>query len=227
MFHVKDNELVLPGQLLGSDVQHDTSGCFQEGNHVYSAVMGLAKISENQIKVVPLSGEYIPKVDDVVIGVVKEVFTGKWLVDINSAYDCILEGEEVTEDPLRADLRKFYDIGYAVSGRICYVDEINESRMEKPWLLEGGLIINVNPKKIPRVVGKKQSMLNMIKERTKSKIVVGQNGRIWIKSENTDFVIEAIRKIEREAHTQGLTDRIGELLDGKMQNSGLKNRGRR
>ncbi len=55
----------------------------------------------------------------------------------------------------------------------------------------------------------------MIKEQTQARIVVGQNGRIWIVGKEVGDeikVIRAIRKIEREAHTTGLTDRVRELF---------------
>jgi len=73
--------------------------------------------------------------------------------------------------------------------------------------------INIDPKRVPRVIGKKRSMLDMIKEKTRSNIVVGQNGRIWIKGENVDFIVKVMRKIEAEAQTSGLTDRISGMLD--------------
>jgi exosome complex component RRP4 len=66
---------------------------------------------------------------------------------------------------------------------------------------------------VPRVVGKKKSMLNIIRDHTQTKIVVGQNGWIWIKGDNTELAIKAIKKVEREAQSQGLTDRIIEMLE--------------
>jgi len=56
-------------------------------------------------------------------------------------------------------------------------------------------------------------MLNMIREKTGVRIIVGQNGKIWLKDGNTDLAIKTIKKIEKYAQTQGLTDQIAEYLD--------------
>ncbi len=83
--------------------------------------------------------------------------------------------------------------------------------------LNGGQIIEIQPIKVPRVIGKKGTMISMIKKYTGCRIIVGQNGRIWIDG-NTDGVekaTRAIRKIEAEAHTKGLTIRIEKLLKNR------------
>ena len=59
-------------------------------------------------------------------------------------------------------------------------------------------------------------MLATLKKYTNCWIFVGQNGRIWIKGEDekVNLLIKAIRKIEKEAHTFGLTQRIIKMLGG-------------
>ena len=68
-------------------------------------------------------------------------------------------------------------------------------------------------------------MIKMLKNLTKSNIFVTQNGRIWLKGENIAYdrlLIDAIKKIEREAHTVGLTDRISEYINNEKKIRGLK-----
>ena len=81
--------------------------------------------------------------------------------------------------------------------------------------LYGGRIIEVNTYKVPRIIGKQGSMVSMIKEASGCKIVVGQNGLIWIAGSTKGEILAAdvIKKIESESHTQGLTDKIKEYLD--------------
>jgi len=65
------------------------------------------------------------------------------------------------------------------------------------------------------VVGRQGSMLELLRKETKSHILVGQNGIILVSSESPEgeqAAITAIRMIEREAHTRGLTDRIKIML---------------
>jgi exosome complex component RRP4 len=69
---------------------------------------------------------------------------------------------------------------------------------------------------VPRIIGKAGSMVEMIKDITKTQIVVGQNGLVWVKGDNEDLAIEAVTEIERKSHIQGLTDQIKAMLEKKM-----------
>ena len=49
----------------------------------------------------------------------------------------------------------------------------------------------------------------------RKQIIIGQNGRILINGktrESEEIVVKVIKKIEAEAHTSGLTNRIQEFL---------------
>jgi len=212
MLSVKNNEFVIPGQLIGTKLKCDEN-CFYENGNVYSSVHGIVRIERDRVRVIPSSGSYIPKERDMVIGIVSDIHSRSWDININSAYPCRLRGEELTDDPLNDDLSKYFSIGDTISAKISRVDEVKNCTVEGPWKLDGGLVIEINPKRIPRVVGKKRSMLNLIKSKTGSKILVGQNGRVWIKGGNVTLAITAIKKIEREAQTKGLTDRIANMLN--------------
>lgn len=88
--------------------------------------------------------------------------------------------------------------------------------------LRGGRILEIIPAKVPRLIGRKGSMINLIKNETDSRLIIGQNGRIWLNGRTLEIelVIEkAIRKIESEAHTSGLTDRIKEFITKELKKS--------
>jgi len=59
-------------------------------------------------------------------------------------------------------------------------------------------------------------MVSMIKQATGCRIIVGQNGLIWIDGEpdKENIAVDAIRKIESESHIPGLTDRMKNHLEG-------------
>ncbi|MBN2014971.1 MAG: RNA-binding protein [Candidatus Altiarchaeota archaeon] len=215
MLHIKDREIVIPGQLMGDNIRHDIN-CFHEKDKVYSSVHGMVRVEDNYVKIIPSTGWYMPKEGDLIIGVITEVLTGWWAVDIRVPNICSLRGEEMTRDPLNVDLSQYFNVGDVISAKILEVDEVNACHLTRPWKLEGGITVNVNPKRVPRVVGKKRSMLNIIKEKTGSKIIVGQNGWIWVKEGKTELAIRTIRKIEKEAQTHGLTDRITEMLEREV-----------
>lgn len=212
MLNVKDRDLVIPGQLLGENLYHDLN-CFRENNHVYSSVEGMVRIDNRRVRIIPSTGEYIPKEDDVIIGVITDVLVGRFFVNINSPYNCSMRSEEVSKDAMKKDLSRYLKVGDIITAKISEVNEVYSCQLIRPWRIEGGLIIDVNPKRVPRVIGKRKSMLNMIKEKTKSKIIVGQNGKIWIKGGNVDLAVRTIKRIERYAQTRGLTDKIAEILE--------------
>ncbi|OYT42446.1 MAG: RNA-binding protein [Candidatus Altiarchaeales archaeon ex4484_43] len=215
MLYVQDGELVIPGQLIGKKIRHDIN-CFHEGDNVFSSIRGIVRVEDNRVRVIPSSGGYVPKEGDLVIGVITNILPGRWAVSIRSPYLCTLRGEEVTRDPLSVDLSRYFNVGDCISAKISMVDEVHSCHITGPWKLEGGIIIDIDPKRVPRVVGRKRSMLNIIKEKTGCKIVVGQNGWIWIKDKQTEFAIKTIKRIEREAQTHGLTDRITKMLDKEL-----------
>jgi len=235
MFHVKDREMVIPGQMIGVDVKYGMNS-YSEKSNVYSLVKGLARIDGESVTVIPSRGGYTPKEDDTVLGIVTDSNSAGWVVDINTAYRCFLRKDEVNPRPERPGGRhhrgprrreerdespprqqESFNVGDIVSAKMLSVDEVYDGTLTRPWKLAGGLIVSMNPKRIPRLIGKKQAMLNMIKEKTACKIVTGQNGLVWIKGDNVTLVVEAIRTIEREAETQGLTNRIGVMLDEKVK----------
>jgi exosome complex component RRP4 len=58
-------------------------------------------------------------------------------------------------------------------------------------------------------------MINMIIRETGCRIAIGQNGRILIHGPNRDreeMAVKVVAKIEQEAHTSGLTNRVQEYL---------------
>ena len=68
--------------------------------------------------------------------------------------------------------------------------------------------------KMPRVIGTKGSMISLIKKYTACRLVVGQNGRIWIDGVNDDILIAigAVSMISDQAHVHGLTNNVKEYL---------------
>ena len=102
-----------------------------------------------------------------------------------------------------------------MSAKISSVDEVKEAQLIGPRLLGPSYIMSVKAARVPRIIGKKKSMIEIVRNYTKSRISVGQNGLIWIKEGNIPLAVAAIRKIEAEAYTSGLTDRMGEFLKSK------------
>ena len=87
------------------------------------------------------------------------------------------------------------------------------------YKIKGGYLTYIEPSKVPRLIGKKGSMISLLKKYSNSRIFIGKNGRIWIdgKDENIVKIINAINIIENESLSFGLTDKIEKLLKEKSQ----------
>ena len=81
--------------------------------------------------------------------------------------------------------------------------------------LESKMIIRIDPVKLPRLIGKEGSMINMIKEETKCDIVVGQNGIVWVDGDekNRAAAVSAIKFIDENYVDADLTERVRRLLE--------------
>jgi len=79
-----------------------------------------------------------------------------------------------------------------------------------------GRVMKISAAKIPRLIGRKGSMISMLKRETNCQISVGQNGIVLIQGHSQldeNLAMAAVSMIEREAHTHGLTDRIHEMIE--------------
>ena len=212
-------KIVIPSQVLG-DIKSKNAGrgTFVENGKIYSGILGILNENERYINIVPLKGRYDPTVGDFVIGVVEEALGSGWLVDINASSPALLHQNEVPWRVDFGDTKRYLNHGDCIMAKILSVDEskklqitLNERSLYK---IKGGHIIDVEPSRVPRIIGKKGSMLSLIKKYIRCRIFVGQNGRIWVDAdtESIEKVLQTIYKIEDESTTFGLTNRIEEML---------------
>lgn len=212
-------EIVIPSQLLG-DIKYKKAGrgTFVENGKIYAEILGILDERQNHINVVPLKGRYDPVENDFVIGIVEEAMSSSWLVDINAAYPALLHVNETPWDIEFGETERYLNYGDSIMAKVLQVD--NEKKIQitlkdrNLYKIKGGVIIDVEPSKVPRIIGKKGSMISILKKYTKCRIFVGQNGRIWIDGDDDDIkkIVQTIKMIEDESLSFGLTNKIEELL---------------
>lgn len=225
MIYVEDKDLVIPGDVLADDDFYAGRGTFKENGKICSSLIGLVSLRNKKIRVIPLKSKYVPKKGDVVIGKIDDVRFSMWDVDINSPYTGILPSFEVFGRE-KKELNKVFDVGDVLFLRVIEVDEVKKAKLglkgRGMGKFKGGILVEISPTKVPRLIGKKGSMINMIKDKTNCKIVVGQNGLVWVKGDEDmeQLTREIINLIEKEAHTSGLTNKVKEKLylaiDGEL-----------
>ena len=215
----RERKIVLPSQVLGdTKTQKAGRGTFIQEGKIYSERLGILSQRGDHINVIPLKGRYDPVAGDFVIGIVEEALSSGWLVDIHAPYPALLHTTEVPWEIEFGDAEKYLNHGDAVMAKVLSVDESKKLQItlkdRNLYKIRGGHVIDVEPSKVPRIIGKKASMIALIKQYTRCRIFVGQNGRIWLDgdTENIEKALQAINTIENEAITFGLTDRIEEFL---------------
>ena len=224
--YVSDREIVIPGDVLAEGMSYLPSGrAMREDNKIIATSLGLTNIKGHVIKIIPLAGRYIPKRGDAVIGKITGIARHGWRVDIRCPFDADLPISEASQsyiDTNRYPMSKYFDVGDYIFASIFDISEnrfIKLSTKNRPYRkLHSGIIIEVSPTKIPRIIGKQGSMIKMLKENSGCDILVGQNGWVWIKNDDPEkqmLMSKAIRKIETESHTTGLTDKIKKMLNTK------------
>jgi exosome complex component RRP4 len=212
-------QIVIPSQLLGEiNNKKAGRGTFVENGKIYAEILGILNVNSDYINVTPLKGRYDPIEKDFVIGIVEEAMASSWLVDINAAYPALLHVNEVPWDVEFGETERYLNHGDSIMAKVLQVDQekrlqitLNDRNLYK---INGGIIIDVEPSKVPRIIGKKGSMISLLKKYTNCRIFVGQNGRIWIDGdiEGVKKVIDTIKMIEDKALSYGLTNKIEKLL---------------
>ena len=219
---VEEKMIVVPGEILAEGMDYLPGNLtYRMDENVIAKKLGLVVVEGRAVKIIPLSGRYLPKIGDKIIGQVTDIAFSGWSVNTNSAYKAMLSMRDASTRFIRKgdDLTRYFDIGDYILAKIINVTSQNliDLTMKEPGLrkLSGGRIVKVNPNKVPRVIGKQGSMVSLIKEKTGCNISVGQNGLVWIGG--GDFSKElkaahAVEKIGRESHLEGLTERITTFL---------------
>jgi exosome complex component RRP4 len=168
---------------------------------------------KTRASVVPLEGIYIPHYGDLIVGLVSGEKHAGYTVNVNSIYESFIS---------KRDFRERLKEGSVVSAKISSVSETNEADLENIRVFYGGEIIKVSPVKVPRIIGKNSSMLDVIKNGTKTNLMVGRNGLVWMNGGDKQLAVKAIRLIEKEAHLGNLTARVTDFLKKASSGKAIK-----
>jgi exosome complex component RRP4 len=150
-----------------------------------------------------------------------DILMSGWRFEINSPYSAVLPLKDASFAyiPKGADLSRYFELDDYAVVKVTNVTSQNlvDVTCKGPGLhkLRGGRIIHVNTHKVPRIIGKKGSMVSMIKRATDCSIIVGQNGVAWISGqpEMEVITVNAVQMIEEHSHISGLTEKVKDYLE--------------
>ena len=214
---------VLPGDFITTAPLRLQNNVVLEGKRIISTTIGLSDVSDDSVRVISLTGVYMPKIDDLVIGIIQYISGNSWFADINSCYQGMLLGQDVfgrgsypTKNEMEERLTK---------GDIIFAKIANSDRQREPLIsiadqslgkIDSGELVKISPAKIPRLTEKNGSMIQTIEGSTNATITVGQNGLIVVSCDETNGLLKAlaaIRMVDEQAHLVNLTDKVKKMLE--------------
>ena len=214
---------VLPGDFITTAPLRLSGNVVLEGKRIISTTIGLSDISSDSARVISLTGIYMPKIDDLVIGTITSIFGSSWFADINSCYQGMLLGQDVFgrgSYPTISEMKE-----RLAKGDIIFAKIANSDRQRDPLIsiadknlgrIDSGELTRMSPTRIPRLIGKRGSMIQMIEASTNATLTVGQNGLVVLKCDNsTDLkkAITAVKMIGTVQNDANLEEKIKQFLD--------------
>src|SRR5919204_13839 len=221
--HEVKRRYVIPGDKIVEGNFRPLMNVIKSGNALVATRVGIAETGRDGVKVIPLSGVYIPRINDLVIGKVIDHSSLSWEVDINSCFSAHLPAQDVFGrdfSPARDDMTKHFAIGDMITARIIAFDRTRDPMLTVQdrdlGKIPRGEALRISATRVPRLIGKRGSMIQTIEQATQTRILIGQNGVIVVTgktSEGVKLAVSAIKMVEEEAHTVNLTQRIKALLN--------------
>jgi exosome complex component RRP4 len=224
---------VIPGDKIADGNYRPLMNVIKAGGSLIATRIGIAESGRDGVKVIPLSGVYIPRINDLVIGKIVDHSSLSWEVDINSCFSANLPAQDVFGrdfSPARDDMNKHFAIGDMITARVMAFDRTRDPMLTVQdrdlGKVPGGELLRISATRVPRLIGKRGSMIQTIEQATQTRVLIGQNGIVVVTGRNPDgmqLAVKAIKMVEEEAHTANLTQRIKVLLnvpDTPQQESG-------
>jgi len=220
---------VIPGDVVTTGPFRPEQNVILEGDKIISTTIGISEIYDDSVKVIPLTGKYIPKINDLVIGKVISHTSLSWELDINSCYVGFLPAQDVFGRDFSAhadELSSKLKSGDLVAARIANFDRTRDPLVtisdRDLGAIDSGDLVKISPSKVPRLIGKRGSMIQMIEMATNAAVTIGQNGWVVVSCETPEGLLKAKKAIEminEKAHVANLTDQVKEMLEIKDDES--------
>ena len=216
---------VIPGDVVTTGPFRPEQNVVLEGNKIISTTIGISEIYDDSVKVISLTGKYIPKINDLVIGKVISHTSLSWELDINSCYVGFLPAQDVFGRDFSAhadELTSKLKAGDLVAARIANFDRTRDPLVtiadRDLGKIDSGDLIKISPSKVPRLIGKRGTMIQTIETATDAVVTIGQNGWVVVSCENPEGLLKAkkaIQMVNEQAHVANLTDQVKEMLESK------------
>ena len=216
---MSQNQFVFPGDVITTGDYRPEQNVTLDGDKLISTAIGFSEIKEDLVTVIPLTGFYSPRIDDLVIGKIISHNALSWEVDINSYYSGILLASDIFGKDYSAskdDLSTKLNIGDIILARIANMgsrDPLITIAGENLGRIDSGDLIKISSTTIPHLI---DSIIQTIEASTNATMTVGQNGLIVLKCDDSTGLTKAIAAIKMIGTMQNdtnLQEKVQKFLD--------------
>lgn len=202
---MSERTIVVPGEQIADTAARIPGGYAKDGK-TYATLVGFLDESG---RYVALESNYKPMMGDVIVGMITDARHAGYSVDLLLPQEGFI--------PART-IRITLQLGDFIVGKIRKIERSGMVEVGEVRRLPKGKIVEFPSSKIPRLIGKKSSMLDILRNNAGGDIVVGNNGYVWM-SEKCDIplLLNALEIIRRKAHKPGLTDMMTKFFEEKKR----------
>ena len=218
-----ERKQVIPGDVIARGNHRYGTYVEKRGDEYIALRVGLAEVGRDGVKLNPLTGPYLPRTDDDVIGRVVDINGFGWVVDIDSCFDGFLPASFVFGrdfSPSTHDLSSKFRVGDMIGARIESFERSRDPQLSIRGhgygMIASGEIIKISPTKVPRLIGRRGAMINLISDKSGCDVRVGQNGVVVVVGtpEGVVKAVRAVKTVDEEAHAADLMARVEAFLGG-------------
>lgn len=213
---------VMPGDAITREARRAGDNVLLDGDTLVSTAVGIVNVSDDTVSVIPLAGKYMPRADDLVVGMVISHTSQAWELDINAPYVGFLLATDVFGRDFAShadELTSKLALGDLVAARVANFDRtrdplitIDDRDLGK---IDSGELVKMAPGKVSSLIGRQGSMIQAIETATDAAVTIGQNGWVALSCESADGLLRAKRAIgviDQWAYSPGLMDRVKSAL---------------
>ncbi len=177
--------LVTPGMAIGPSAgKRIGSGAVAHDDDIIATKLGWVREFNGTVSVDPINSSYIPRSGDLIVATVAEVRNNLWFMNINGAFQGLLP---MSLAPWKVEFgaaRQHMGIGDVALARVQEVDECHNVVLTMKGIglrrLNQGALLTIPVNHIDRIKGKDNSTLERLKSASDCRIIVGQNGKVWV-----------------------------------------------
>jgi len=201
---MSERTIVVPGEQIADTAVRIPGGYSKDGK-TYATLVGFL----DEGRYVALESNYKPMMGDVIVGMITDARHAGYSVDLLLPQEGFI--------PART-IRITLQLGDFIVGKIRKIERSGMVEVGEVRRLPRGKIVEFPSSKIPRLIGKKSSMLDILRNNAGGDIVVGNNGYVWM-SEKCDIplLLNALEIIRRKAHKPGLTEMMNKFFEEKKR----------